>query len=99
MKITKEEALEYHSQDRRGKIDLLPATRSFVREGRAGEQRAVRAPQITDMRAGILRSLIEADAGDLPGHRGTELDSKLQRIEIAHGNLSRDISRAENCQI
>ena len=47
-----------------GEVDLLPAARRLVGEGRGRQQRAGGAPQVGDMGPGVQRPLVEADAGD-----------------------------------
>src|ERR1700756_1579355 len=70
--------------NRARKVDLLPTARRFVGEGGAGEQGARGAPQSADMRAGVLRPLVEADAGDRTVGRSLELDPESDRLRVVY---------------
>jgi hypothetical protein len=70
--------------DRGSKIDLLPPARRLVGEGGVGEQVACGAPQGADMRAGVLRPLIEANAGDRAIGRSLELDPEINSARVAY---------------
>src|SRR5205807_4826789 len=65
-------------------IDLLPTARRLVGEGGAGEQGARDAPQIADMRTGVLWPLVEADAGNFASRRRLELDPEINRLGVAY---------------
>ncbi len=67
---------------RRRELDLLPAGGRLAGEGGLGEERAGRRPQVSDVRAGVARALVEAQAGDLAGDIGAELDPELDRRRI-----------------
>src|ERR1700675_1998265 len=65
-------------------VDLLPATRAFVGEGRGRKQSARSRPQICHMGARVLRALVEADPRDRAVRKGLELDAELHRTVIAY---------------
>src|SRR6516165_1988648 len=80
------------------KVYLLPPACGFVGEGGAGEQRAGGTPQIADMGTGVLRTLVEADTGNLAGCRSGELNSDLYRIRVArNGRGSTRAEKAQSC--
>ena len=47
-----------------GENHLLPAGGGFAAEGGGGQQGAARAPQVADVRAGVIHAFVEADAGN-----------------------------------
>src|SRR6185295_17071064 len=68
---------------------LLPAGGAFPREGDRGQQRAGRAPEVADVRAGVLRALVKPQAGDEAVDVRAELDSDLERVGVVRGGDSR----------
>jgi hypothetical protein len=45
-------------------VNLLPATRRFAGEGCRRQGSAGGAPEVGSVRAGVLRTLVEADGGE-----------------------------------
>src|SRR5262249_47321860 len=69
--------------DGRREVDLLPARRRLAGERRLRELRAVRTPEVADVRAGVRRALVEADAGDEAGAVAGELDAQFVWTRIS----------------
>src|ERR1700680_2617029 len=65
-------------------VDLLPATRTLVGEGRGREQGARGRPQIRHMGARVLRALVESDPRDRAIRKGLELDAEFHRTVVAY---------------
>src|SRR5207247_1953333 len=61
--------------DRRRQVYLLPPGRGLAGEGRGREQSAGGCPKMSDVRAGVVRELVEAKASDHSELVGAELDA------------------------
>lgn len=63
--------------DRRREIRLLPACARLVGEIHRRKKTAAFGPEVADMRAGILRSLIEAQSNDVARDLALEFHAQL----------------------
>ena len=62
---------------RRAEVDLLPSRGRLIREDGGGQQHAVAAPEVADVRARVAAALVEPQPGDVAGDIGVELDADL----------------------
>src|SRR5207302_687723 len=68
---------------------LLPAAGGLPGEGGPAQQGAAAAPEVADVGAGIVRPLVEPDAGNGTAVVRTELDAQLHRTGVIGRGIGR----------
>ena len=77
--------------DRRRQGHRLPAARRGVGEGRAGELRAGRSPQIEHVGAGVAGAAVEFERGDLAGTEDVNFMPDFELRAVIEAGLRRRV--------
>ena len=68
--------------DRSVEVGLLPSGARLTGESNLGELFAAGRPEPAHVGAGVAAGLVEADAADVAGHLGAELDAQFDRARV-----------------